>query len=561
MSVSSELRSDRGRWQDILLMTGLWALMTYLAHPVGDFPLNDDWTYGVSVKALVEEGRMFFLTEWACKTLVAHVFWGALFCLPFGFSYTALRVSQLTAGLIGGIATYYLCLELGASRRTALLCSLTLLVNPLYFQLSNSFMTDVGFTAGATLALLLLIKGMFQSSRAISALGWILVVLSVWVRELTLMIPAGFAMTQFYRDGISFKVLLRAALPLAVIFVLLWVHQHFLVDLWGFPNLDNGRSNAALTTLIEKPLKFAILTTGGTAALFLYLGLFALPMLLWYRSTMRQSETAFERKLTTYLGIAWLLVVIRAMYYYKRIMPVGKNLLYDSGLGPATLRDTYLLGIENLPTAPVWVWGIVTVMSLWGAWEVLRLLVRVVARVWEMRAEGRRDTKRWLLFALLMMTALYTAAIVTSGYFDRYLLIYLPIMAALFTLLSNGPVIVSRASQALAIAMLCVLGVFGALATHDYISWNRVRWELVSELNGKMGIPPNKVDGGYEVNGTLMFDIGLTKAEEKSWWWVDDDEYVLAFGPIPGYESIEHRTFPNYFYTDETAVHILKRKE
>jgi hypothetical protein len=97
VNLTSGLRKDDGRWTDLLLMTGLWAVMTWIANPLGDFPLNDDWTYGVSVKALVEEGRMFYLTEWACKTLVAHVFWGALFCLPFGFSYTALRFSQLTA--------------------------------------------------------------------------------------------------------------------------------------------------------------------------------------------------------------------------------------------------------------------------------------------------------------------------------------------------------------------------------------------------------------------------------------------------------------------------------
>lgn len=133
-------------------------------------------------------------------------------------------------------------------------------------------------------------------------------------------------------------------------------------------------------------------------------------------------------------------------------------------------------------------------------------------------------------------------------------------MAALFALLVKEPVVVSRTSQAAAIVVLCILGVFGALATHDYISWNRVRWELVHELNGPMGIPPSKVDGGYEVNGTLMFDIGITKADDKSWWWVDDDEYLLAFGPVPGYESIRHKAFPNYFYSDSSAVHILKRK-
>jgi hypothetical protein len=34
-------------------------------------------------------------------TRVFQIVWGALFCFPFGFSYTALRISTLTLGLVG----------------------------------------------------------------------------------------------------------------------------------------------------------------------------------------------------------------------------------------------------------------------------------------------------------------------------------------------------------------------------------------------------------------------------------------------------------------------------
>lgn len=559
MNLTSGLRKDDGRWTDLLLMTGLWAVMTWIANPIGNFPLNDDWTYGVSVKALVEEGRMFYLTEWACKTLVAHVFWGALFCLPFGFSYTALRFSQLTAGLLGGFATYYLCLELGASRRTALMCSLTLLVNPLYFQLSNTFMTDVAFTAGCTLALLLLIKGMLHSRVAMSSLGWILIGISIWVRELTLMVPAGFAMTQVYRFGISLKVLVRAALPTVVFFVLLWVHQNWLVDAFGFPNLNNGRSNAALGTMIEKPLKFSTSIATGTAGLFIYLGLFALPMLIWFRPMRRQDVSAIEYKLMNYATWAYLVLAGATMLIKQRIMPLGKNALFDFGLGPPTLRDMYLLGLPNLPSAPSWFWVLVTAAGLCGAVLLVRFVVLLIVRAWEPDAGKRAESRQWLMVFLLGMSLLYSAAIIASGYFDRYLLIYLPILAALFILLGSESESLSRVRYAGVVGVMCVFAVFGSLATHDYISWNRVRWEVVEDLNGRQGVSPNKVDGGYEVNGTLMFDFGLTTDQKKSWWWVEDDQYVIAFGPMPGYEVVEKRTFPNYFYSDGSAIHVLKR--
>src|SRR5262245_36861353 len=31
----------------------LWVVMAFLAKPIGDFPINDDWVYGLSVKALL----------------------------------------------------------------------------------------------------------------------------------------------------------------------------------------------------------------------------------------------------------------------------------------------------------------------------------------------------------------------------------------------------------------------------------------------------------------------------------------------------------------------------
>jgi hypothetical protein len=420
-------------------------------------------------------------------------------------------------------------------------------------------MTDVAFTAGCTLALLLLIKGMLNGQPMLSGLGWIVVGVSIWVRELTLMVPAGFAMTQVYRFGISPKVLFRAALPTAVFFALLYVHQHWLVDAFGFPNLSNGRSNAAVDALINKPLKFSYLVISGTSILFLYLGLFALPMLLWFRPMRKVDVSALEYKLMNYAMWAYLVLTGATMLIKQRLMPLGKNALINSGLGPPTLRDVYLLELPNLPKAPMWLWALVTAAALWGAVLLVRFVVLVLMRAWETSAVKRNDSRQWLIFFLLVMSLLYSAAIITSGYFDRYLLIYLPLLAALFLLLGSETKSVSRARYAAVVGVMCIFALFGSLATHDYISWNRVRWDIVRDMNERQGIPPNKIDGGYEVNGTLMFDTGTYMGEGKSWWWVDDDEYVIAFGPMPGYEIVEKRTFPNYFYSDDSAIHVLKR--
>jgi len=85
---------------NILVLIALWVTITILVNPIGDFPLNDDWAYGYSVKVLLEKGD-FQLSGWAAPNLFSQVLWGALFCLPFGFSFTALRFSTSIQGLRG----------------------------------------------------------------------------------------------------------------------------------------------------------------------------------------------------------------------------------------------------------------------------------------------------------------------------------------------------------------------------------------------------------------------------------------------------------------------------
>src|SRR2546430_787911 len=113
--------------------------MALLANPAGEFPLADDWSYNRAVQNLIEHGRLES-TGFTSMPLIAQVFWGTLFCLPFGFSFTALRASTITLGLLGLFATYRLLKEMKVDSTLALLAVMVLAMNPLYFLLSLTFM-------------------------------------------------------------------------------------------------------------------------------------------------------------------------------------------------------------------------------------------------------------------------------------------------------------------------------------------------------------------------------------------------------------------------------------
>ena len=128
--------------------------MIILVNPLGDFPLNDDWAYARSVKDFLDTGN-FQLPGWAVANLLPQVFLGVIFCLPFGFSFTALRFSTLTMGLVGVIATYLLLKEISYNQKIALLGALLIAFDPIYFGLSNTFMTDVPHYAVSVISLYL----------------------------------------------------------------------------------------------------------------------------------------------------------------------------------------------------------------------------------------------------------------------------------------------------------------------------------------------------------------------------------------------------------------------
>ncbi len=135
--------------RDLIALFGLstvWLIAVVIANPLGDFPLNDDWSMGLTVKRLIEEGS-YHPTGWTSMPLVSQALWGALFCTPKGFSFTALRTSTLTLSLAGTLGMYGLLRQMQCTVSLALLGAFTLCLNPVYFALSNTFMTDVPFTA------------------------------------------------------------------------------------------------------------------------------------------------------------------------------------------------------------------------------------------------------------------------------------------------------------------------------------------------------------------------------------------------------------------------------
>ena len=111
---------DRQRIVDCLWILLIWTVPAVLLHPFQDTPFVDDWIYAWSVQRFLEHGDLRIL-DYSSNLNLVQILWGALFCLPLGFSFTALRLSTWVSAAACLWGTYLVLRELRISRRDSLI--------------------------------------------------------------------------------------------------------------------------------------------------------------------------------------------------------------------------------------------------------------------------------------------------------------------------------------------------------------------------------------------------------------------------------------------------------
>jgi hypothetical protein len=533
----------------------LWCVAVLVVKPIGNFPLNDDWAWGMTVKRLVEGGG-YHPTGWAGMTLITQVLWGALFCIPKGFSFNALRVSALVLALLGVLAMYSLVRRLNGSRFLAICCALTLACNPIYFALSNTFMTDVPFTTMAILASFFYVRHLQNGGDLDLIIGTAISIAAVLCRQLGLCLPLALGATLLLKHGFQRRWIIRAVVPLLISILVLGAFQHWLRATGRLPALYSVKTDK-LRDVLAQPARIPVNVAYFGWSMLMYLGWFLAPVMVltgwWKRSASTRPRVILLARLT--LGLFLVASIVRFLVLPK-LMPVHNNIIIPEGIGPASLRDTLNLHLPNLPALPAWFWLAVTALSLAGAAVLVFIAAKIgVALFPTGRFEQSNDDGLIATFFLLSACS-YLVPFVLTGFFDRYLLPVTAFLAA-FLAVSFEPKAVgpSRARQSLALLLILAFGVFAIAGTRDYFEWNRTRWHAVEELLTKKDVKPQDVDGGFEFNGWYMYDT-FTMTN----WWVVTGPYVISFGKIEGYEPISNYTYQHWMPPYEGTIFVLKRK-
>ena len=562
-----------GSVSDLLALTALWCLAIIVVNPIGNFPLNDDWAYGLTVKFLREHGD-FRPAGWMCMTFLSQALWGGLFCLPSGFSFTALRFSTLTLSWIGVVGFYVLMRELGQHRRLAFLCALLLAFNPVYFALSNTFMSDVPFTTMATLSLLFYVRYFQTESTAMLVIALVITLVATLCRQLGMAMPLAFSITLFLKRGFEKQNLVRALTP-SIVSIGVWAgYNHWLKATGRMPAIYNQETDKLLH-IVGRPWTVPLhLAHHGWNAL-MYLGCFLFPLLVLLLPTGRRMLAAAWAKAALGLFIVWSVARFVAK---PGLMPVHGNVLDPHGIGPLLLQDTQLLNLPHVTPLPKVFWLGVTTLSLLGATLLIiffaGFLINLCARptkpastddsstlakwviVWRNQLESTDQT---IATFLLICALIYLAPLVIAGFFDRYLIPLIVLLAAFLVTTTRTAEIPVRVWQRYAlIFLLSCSAVYAVAGTRDYLTWNRARWTALADLQ-RNHVSPESIDGGFEFNAWYFYDPKYKPSGNKSDWWVVDNEYLLSFGDMPGFTEFKEYDYSRWLPPSRGRILVLKK--
>jgi hypothetical protein len=533
LHISSVFNEDK---KNIFILLGLWILFILIINPIGNFPLNDDWAYAKVIINILELGRVKFI-GWMGMTLFAHVVWGAAVSKVFGFSFTILRFSTLIFGFLGVLYSYKI-IRLFAAPVWAFIGALLVFFNPMYFNLSYSYMTDVPFFMVGVISIYNLHKYVDNQKLNHFFTAILFASVAVLIRQLGLAIGVGFLLYGF--------LLIKTEKRVFYISVLFFVCQlgvfmayQILGEIYiGFPGRFHERGNDLLTVLLESPVHLVRTIINRGIVVLLYMSIFISPFLVIILKPNNILKSIFVT--CSAFGLFILL------YFKGHLFPVLENMIHDFGVGPKTLYD--FLHFENPYLGEEhFFWKMLTFVSC-------VLFIGTLAELFTFKKLFSFIKKRFSL--PLIISIVYISVAGSVDCFDRYFIFPIPLIFAFLAGIFSSSI---QPKWGIFSIFFIPIALFTVFATHDYFSWNRARWQAIDYLLNEEKVHQTKIDGGFEYNGWFNyneedFPSGLQNL------WVHNVDYIITFTHLPDTELYKEFTYSRWLHFDTSTIKILKKE-
>jgi Dolichyl-phosphate-mannose-protein mannosyltransferase len=502
-----------------LLVPGAILILPYFSaaislHLFANVPFHDDWTYAWSVEHFLKTGQLQVL-DWSIHYPFAQILWGALFCLPFGFSFSALRVSTVVLAWLGALALYGTLRELGRPRSESLVATLVLIANPVFFVLSFSFMTDVPFVSVSNIAFFFIVRGLFKRSSFELWLGCVFGACAFFIRQIAIAIPGAVLLYVLFAPAFRSR---KYILPPMIVLLFVCLMPVLIFQIFGLtsPYIDR-------TWALDKWLNEYELGIPGLLRVIMHSGLALIPMSI-------AVIASFYRRPRFWGALGILLILTACVVLFSPEIPKPlEGMWHLITLGKE--RDPRLLhGLPDPDFLPSWLNYPLFAFSLFSSAVIIMKVSDIVGTAIE---EPLRLFVWYVFSHFIVIMAVWLFD--TSGS-DRYSIV---LLSPLIVVLAN-----SQLKSKFTIAAIVVLYLISMLVTWNETQNQRAAAEGLAWLRGK-GIPFASIDAGYAFNGWNLYahpeNLAPGTLHERDVPFVTTNEkkpYVIATSPIPGYKVV-----------------------
>lgn len=529
-----------GRYTYFFLLLVIFVVSELIVNPIGDFPLNDDWCYGKAVY-LSANGK-FTIGNFGAMTLFTHIAWGMLFVKLFGFSFTVLRVSTFVSVIIGAFFLDRLVFKLTQNKLLAFFACLILLFNPLYFNLTNTYMTDVNFNT-LLIVCFYFAFSFFESRKLIFVvLFFIFSILLVLLRQFGVIIPACFALACLTIKEKRWLWLGVSVAGAALVLMSLHLYENYLKEVLP-PNPAYKFSGGIHVTDLTFWRFFGHNVRERNTTIFLHVCIYLAPLAAAYLFSAWRSF-----KIYTVISVV-LIQILFVSWFFKNEQFPSHNIFENMILGPETFYESLKVSTshtysEGFALILLWVKYIFVSITL------ITLTLYIISLI--KRERVNFEKKPEVVFLLSFIAAYLFMLCITESHFDRY---YIP-------LISTGLILMTLMSRKFAfnykpaLALLLFFFYIAVFGTKDYLSWNRARWQAYAYLKETKQVNATKVNGGFEMN--CLNDL------EPNWWFdyttLEHFDYLIQFKKEEGFKLLKAFPFQRYFPYKEDKLNLFVKE-
>ena len=525
-------------WLKQVLPAGVLALLFYfpalLIYPLSNLPFHDDWTYAWSVEHLLQTGQLQIL-DWSVHYPLTQILWGALFCLPFGFSFSALRLSTVVLAWFGTLALYGTLREFGRSQHESLIATFVLVANPVFFVLTFSFMTDVHFVSLSNIAFFFIVRGLCRRKPVELWLGCTFTAFAFFTRQIAIAIPASLLLYLLFAPSYRFW---RYILPTAAFCLLFSVIPVLIAQIFGV----TSQSTFWTTWVIDYWIHHYRQALPGILRIFMHVGLALLPL------SIPIVISIYRRPLFRGTVIALLILTMWSIVFVGEIPDPLEGMWQLNTLG----RERHLLqGPPTPPFFPSWLTHSLFTLSLLSS---AAIIVRVIDVI---RAGIGNPLALFAWYA-----SVHFALIMVLWFFgrwnsDRYSVV---LLAPLIVLLANR-----HFRSTIALTCISILYAVSMLVIWNENQTSRATAEALSWLRNK-NISFAQIDAGYVLNGWNLYahpenlssgegresDVPLVTSLTKK-------PYVIAASHIAGYRVIREYSWAVPLTAHKYKIYVLEQ--